>query len=161
MVNLRPVCLFVLQFAIYAAYAGRLETAFLTDEVASANAVLHSPTLTPASPRSPLSTATTAQQAEAPAAAEQPPQVCHQLLVKSDHIAVVCAFCTTNPDRASACHMHGMLTGCQAHRSQQVSCKPCLRRAIEPGTCSNIGLGCSRRPSMTQDCLLWLMASVW
>ena len=38
-----------LQFAIYAAYAGRLETAFLTDELASAksalqgNAPLHKP----------------------------------------------------------------------------------------------------------------------
>jgi len=73
----------MLQFAIYTAYAGRLETAFLTDEVAPANAVFHSPALTPASPRSPSNTATTAQQAEAPAAAEQTPKVCHELLLES------------------------------------------------------------------------------
>ena len=47
----------VLQFAIYAAYAGRLETAFLTDEVGSANAVLRCPATSPASPKSPLAQA--------------------------------------------------------------------------------------------------------
>ena len=30
----------LLQFAVYAAYAGRLETAFLTDELASARTVV-------------------------------------------------------------------------------------------------------------------------
>ena len=72
--SLSPRVPLVLQFAIYAAYAGRLETAFLTDEVASANAVLHSPALTPAPPTSPLSTV---PQAEAPAALQQPQKVSH------------------------------------------------------------------------------------
>ena len=58
----------VLQFAIYAAYAGRLETAFLTDEVGSANAVLRSPAQSPASPKSPLAPAPQADAVVASAA---------------------------------------------------------------------------------------------
>ena len=68
----------VLQFAIYAAYAGRLETAFLTDEVASANAVLRCP---PQPPTSPTSSPAQAPQADAATpAAPQPPAKVHMHL---------------------------------------------------------------------------------
>ncbi|KAA6428100.1 MAG: hypothetical protein FRX49_02761, partial [Trebouxia sp. A1-2] len=50
----------VMKFAIYAAYAGRLEAAFLTDELASARAVLQGVTLPPKSPFSDFTAATAA-----------------------------------------------------------------------------------------------------
>lgn len=59
------------QFAIYAAYAGRLETAFLTDEVGSANAVLRYPAVPP--PASPKSPPAAAPQADAADASGLPP----------------------------------------------------------------------------------------
>ena len=62
----------VLQFAVYAAYAGRLETAFLTDEVGSANAVLRCPALPPASPPGAASQTDTAAASAAP---QQPTKV--------------------------------------------------------------------------------------
>lgn len=65
-----------LQFAVFAAYAGRLETAFLTDEVASANAVLRCPTSAPASPESPPGTVIQPDAAAASAAPQQAPKVC-------------------------------------------------------------------------------------
>ncbi|DBA97431.1 hypothetical protein WJX77_010396 [Trebouxia sp. C0004] len=48
----------VMKFAIYAAFAGRLEAAFLTDELASASAVLQGTALPPKSPFSNFTTAT-------------------------------------------------------------------------------------------------------
>ena len=51
---------FCVQFAIYAAYAGRLEAAFLTDELASASAVLQGTALPPSSPFSNFTAATAA-----------------------------------------------------------------------------------------------------
>ena len=69
----------VLQFAIYAAYAGRLETAFLTDEVGSANAVLRCPAQSPASPTSPLAQAPQADPMVASAAPQPAAKVCRHL----------------------------------------------------------------------------------
>ena len=54
------ICVFCVQFAIYAAYAGQLEAAFLTDELASASAVLQGTALPPKSPFSNLTAATAA-----------------------------------------------------------------------------------------------------
>lgn len=65
-----------LQFAIFAAYAGRLETAFLTDEVASANAVLRCPASSPASPMSPPAVASQSHAAAASAAPQPALKVC-------------------------------------------------------------------------------------
>ena len=50
-------CVSCMQFAIYAAYAARLETAFLADEVASARAVLQGVPSTPSFPPQSASTA--------------------------------------------------------------------------------------------------------
>ena len=54
-----------MQFAIYAAYAGRLETTFLTDELASARAVLQGTALSPESPFSNAAAAAAAAAADA------------------------------------------------------------------------------------------------
>ena len=75
----------MLQFAIYAAYAGRLETAFLTDEVASANAVLRCPAQPPASPISPAAQAPQAD-AAAPAAPQPAAKVCMHLKPSGNHM---------------------------------------------------------------------------
>ncbi|KAL3149135.1 hypothetical protein ABBQ32_001972 [Trebouxia sp. C0010 RCD-2024] len=64
----------VTKFAVFAAYAGRLETAFLTDEVASANAVLGCSTAAPASPKSPPGTVIQPDDAAASAALQQAPK---------------------------------------------------------------------------------------
>ena len=64
-----------LQFAIFAAYAARLETAFLTDELASANALSHQSPPAPALPTPPENKDVTVPNIKA-SAAIQIHQVC-------------------------------------------------------------------------------------